>query len=716
MVGRGLSPRRPATTLRQRLLKTLQVGLKIKPSLAVLGPCSPSAASPPAAASPAWAAAARPAPGKQALALKCGRAPTGAAIRQTRAARRLPAIQPSNVNDRDLGRWSAGRQPALRLASFKSTPLMDDGVLYPPRCARPQRHMTIEAATGKTIPFLLPKTCGVERPRPRTSGPRSLACWTDGTDEALLCHHSIRAADLPCESTPKTAARPRTGDSARKAPIRSSRVGIPLKVGELPDLGSVSPALVVGGTSSSCWSSPAAATRNAPQANPRGCDVRPGKLLWTFTPTSPAKASPAYDFGKKAPLDYVGNVRLMDDDPRPIRNRLCATSPPTPSNDFYGGQRKGDSLYAESIVCLDAKSGKKVWHFQTVHHGVWDYDNPSAPDHPRDPQERQKAEGRHPAHQAELCLRVRRCHRRADLPHRRAAVPIEVPGEDPRRRPFPVKPGLRWRETGYHEEDLIDFTPELAPKRKKMMEPYEEGRHLHARHRSRSRQARHADLSGLWRRRELEQRLRRSEVAHHVHPIRPPPQCGRPHQGRSRAHQQCLRPVRQPRRHGAEGPADVQAALGRARRRSTWTRANSSGACRSARASDFVKNNEALQGLNLDFSKMGRWDIKPASAARCRTSSSSASPAISRTARAARCSAPSTRPMARSCGRELPGYVTGAPMTYTVNGKQIIVVAVSTRGTPAEYIALAVGDGVDGPKSPTPRPCPPAHPSREQQP
>ena len=51
----------------------------------------------------------------------------------------------------------------------------------------------------------------------------------------------------------------------------------------------------------------------------------------------------------------------------------------TPSNDWYGGARKGDNLFAESIVCLDAKNGKRVWYFQTVHHGLWDYDIPAAP-------------------------------------------------------------------------------------------------------------------------------------------------------------------------------------------------------------------------------------------------------------------------------------------------------------------------------------------------
>jgi quinoprotein glucose dehydrogenase len=51
----------------------------------------------------------------------------------------------------------------------------------------------------------------------------------------------------------------------------------------------------------------------------------------------------------------------------------------TPTNDYYGGHRVGDNLFAECMVCVDAKTGKKVWHFQAVHHGLWDYDFPAAP-------------------------------------------------------------------------------------------------------------------------------------------------------------------------------------------------------------------------------------------------------------------------------------------------------------------------------------------------
>ena len=51
----------------------------------------------------------------------------------------------------------------------------------------------------------------------------------------------------------------------------------------------------------------------------------------------------------------------------------------TTAPDYYGGHRRGNNLFAESIICLDVETGKRVWHFQTIHHGLWDYDNPAAP-------------------------------------------------------------------------------------------------------------------------------------------------------------------------------------------------------------------------------------------------------------------------------------------------------------------------------------------------
>ena len=87
----------------------------------------------------------------------------------------------------------------------------------------------------------------------------------------------------------------------------------------------------------------------------------------------------------------------------------------TPSNDFYGGDRPGANLFGESIVCLDAATGERQWHFQIVHHGLWDYDAPSAPALVSIDGRRQARRCRGVSDEAGIRVRVRSRHRPSDL-------------------------------------------------------------------------------------------------------------------------------------------------------------------------------------------------------------------------------------------------------------------------------------------------------------
>ena len=135
----------------------------------------------------------------------------------------------------------------------------------------------------------------------------------------------------------------------------------------------------------------------------------------------------------------------------------------TPSNDYYGARRPGANLFAESIVCLDAATGLRKWHFQIVHHGLWDYDLPAAPILASitvggTPHRRGRA-----ADQAGLRVRVRSRDRRAGVADRGAAGAAErhagragladAAVSDASRRPF--------TEQGVSLEDAFDLTPEL---------------------------------------------------------------------------------------------------------------------------------------------------------------------------------------------------------------------------------------------------------------
>ena len=110
----------------------------------------------------------------------------------------------------------------------------------------------------------------------------------------------------------------------------------------------------------------------------RAWDVRTGALRWVFH-TVPVEGEAAAATWKDESWRYSGNTNVwtsMSADPELGYVYLPLG---TATNDFYGGHRLGDNLYSESLVCLDATTGEKVWHYQVVHHGLWDYDLPAAP-------------------------------------------------------------------------------------------------------------------------------------------------------------------------------------------------------------------------------------------------------------------------------------------------------------------------------------------------
>ena len=110
----------------------------------------------------------------------------------------------------------------------------------------------------------------------------------------------------------------------------------------------------------------------------RGYDVRTGKRLWTFH-TIPRPGEAGNETWEKDSWSYTGNTAVWA--PMSADEELGYVYLPveTPTNDTYGGHRPGNNLFAESLVCLDAKTGKRIWHFQFVHHGIWDYDTPAPP-------------------------------------------------------------------------------------------------------------------------------------------------------------------------------------------------------------------------------------------------------------------------------------------------------------------------------------------------
>ena len=134
----------------------------------------------------------------------------------------------------------------------------------------------------------------------------------------------------------------------------------------------------------------------------------------------------------------------------------------TPSNDWYGGARKGNNLFAESIVCLDAKNGKRVWHFQTVHHGLWDYDLPAAPVLASVRVNNQARDIVAVPSKTGFLYVFDRVDGTPIWPIVERAVPAsDAPGEAASpSQPFSTKP-KPFAKQGFAFSDIVDFTPEI---------------------------------------------------------------------------------------------------------------------------------------------------------------------------------------------------------------------------------------------------------------
>jgi quinoprotein glucose dehydrogenase len=274
-------------------------------------------------------------------------------------------------------RWSSpdnavvGKQrlPATP-AAFKSTPIMVDGVLYIKTSL--SQAAAIDARTGETLWVFDPETWQRERPANTGYNARGVAYWTDGkiariflpTGDARLWSIDARTG-RPVDGFGVAGAIDATQGMRRPVPRRDYQLmSAPIVVGDVVVIGSVV--------------SDGPRYQLAPPGDVRGFDVRTGREVWQFH-TIPQEGEFGNDTWEKGSWKYTGAANawgLLSADPE-LGYVYIPTG--TPTNDYYGGHRPGSNLFAESIVCLDAKTGRRVWHFQLVHHGLWDYDATAAP-------------------------------------------------------------------------------------------------------------------------------------------------------------------------------------------------------------------------------------------------------------------------------------------------------------------------------------------------
>ena len=349
-----------------------------------------------------------------------------------------------------------------RITRFNATPLMVDGVLY---VSTPlYQAAAIDARTGATLWIHDPRTYEAGTPAPAPWVHRGVAYWEHdgaarimwGTGDGYLIAVDAKTG-LPAPDFGENGRIDLTADLPRASQGQRDNLNL------LP-LSSQSAPLVVGdtiivGSSINDFS----ITKEMPPGFARAYDARTGRRKWDFH-SIPQSAD---EFGVETWLDeswrYSGNANVWSNMSADAELGYIYLPISTPTSDYYGGHRLGDNLFAESLVCVDLETGQRVWHFQMVHHGVWDYDNPTAPNLLDI-----TVDGRTVKAVAQVTKQgfVYTFDRVTGDPvwpieERAVATDTDLEGEvlSPT-QPFPTKPPA-FDMQGATIDDLVDFTPEI---------------------------------------------------------------------------------------------------------------------------------------------------------------------------------------------------------------------------------------------------------------
>ena len=338
-------------------------------------------------------------------------------------------------------------------AAFKSTPILVDGVLYTKTSM--SQAVAVDAATGETLWVFDPGSWEDERPANTGYNSRGVAYWSDGREARIFLptgNAYLWAVDAgtgrPIAGFGADGAIDATQGLRRSIERRDYQLmSAPLVVGDVIVVGSVV--------------SDGPRYQLAPPGDVRGFDVRTGRELWEFH-TIPQPGEPGNETWENESWRDTGAANawgLLSADPE-LGYVYIPTG--TPTNDYYGGHRLGDNLYAESIVCLDARTGEVVWHFQFVHHGIWDYDATAAPLLVDLVVDGREVKAVAVVTKQAFAYVFDRVTGEPVWPIEERPVPRStVPGERlAATQPFPTKPPPFDRQ-GVTIDSLIDFTPEL---------------------------------------------------------------------------------------------------------------------------------------------------------------------------------------------------------------------------------------------------------------
>jgi quinoprotein glucose dehydrogenase len=362
-----------------------------------------------------------------------------------------------------------GPRPEFNL---ESTPLMVGGRLYSTAGTR-RAVVSLDAATGE-LKWVHSEEEGARgAAAPRQLSGRGLAYWTDGKEERILyVTPGYRLVALDARTGNRAPGFGRDGILDLKADLDSS---VDLTTGPigLHATPIVAGDIVLVGAAFETGANPK--SKSNIKGAVRAFDVRTGKRLWMFK-TIPEPGEFGAETWEQDSWAYTGNTGVWAQISVDLELGMAYLPVEMPTHDYYGGARPGNGLFGETLVAVDLKTGQRKWHYQLVHHGIWDMDIPCAPILADITVNGKTIKAvAQPTKQAFLYV-FDRVTGQPIWPIEERPVPQgDVPGEQySKTQPIPTKPRAYNRQ-GLSVDDLIDFTPELRAEAVKAIAQYKIG-------------------------------------------------------------------------------------------------------------------------------------------------------------------------------------------------------------------------------------------------
>lgn len=350
---------------------------------------------------------------------------------------------------------------------FRATPLYVDGTVY--ICTNFCQVAGLEATSGDLLWQHDPQSYEGGRITHAAFHHRGLEYWTDGTEERVV----IATGGRQLVSVDTKTGRPDPDFGVDGVVDLKNDLGRRVNPREIAHSAPVlicRDTIVVGSIINDFTT-----TKEAPPGHIRGYDIRTGELRWRFD-SIPGEGQFGNETWENDSWRYTGNTNVWSMMSADDELGYLYLPFGTPTNDYYGGHRHGDNLFAECLVCLDAETGERVWHFQAVHHGIWDYDFPCAPNLVDITVDGKPIKAVAQVSKQGFTYVFDRVTGEPVWPiEERPVPPSNVPGERlSSTQPYPTKPAPFERQ-GIGIDDLIDFTPELRAEAEEILANYVSG-------------------------------------------------------------------------------------------------------------------------------------------------------------------------------------------------------------------------------------------------